>query len=245
VALRPRGPRSGPGYSLRSSASSFSGLDMVLRITIDHVQDRTKGRQKHQWLGHLGQTGCASLWQRPSMTDKPAPKPPLQLPPNCVDRTAERVGTVMAIVGATAAGKGSRGNRRSLLTGVLGGHSRWLGRSWKFLDDERHGGSEAHLLSHAGKRHGKSRGVTASRNCSSVYNALDAKKQRHNRERLILRNSICEAVFRIQPFRFARQSLQVVHGRQHEIIEIPTVALKRSRKSPPPPPSECSTALRM
>jgi hypothetical protein len=40
--------------------------------------------------------GCVS---RMDMTDT------LVLPPNCVDRTAERVGTVMAIVGATAAGK--------------------------------------------------------------------------------------------------------------------------------------------
>jgi hypothetical protein len=37
------------------------------------------------------------------MTDTPPPappRPPLVLPPNFVDRTAERVGTVMAIVGA-------------------------------------------------------------------------------------------------------------------------------------------------
>jgi hypothetical protein len=42
------------------------------------------------------------------MTDKPTPpppRPPLQLPPNCVDRTAERIGTVTVIIGATAAGK--------------------------------------------------------------------------------------------------------------------------------------------
>ena len=34
------------------------------------------------------------------------PRSPLQLPPNCVDRTAERVGTMVVIIGATAAGKG-------------------------------------------------------------------------------------------------------------------------------------------
>ena len=36
----------------------------------------------------------------------PALKPPLQLPPNCIDGTAEKVGTVIAIVGATAAAQG-------------------------------------------------------------------------------------------------------------------------------------------
>jgi hypothetical protein len=42
------------------------------------------------------------------MTDKPNPVPPRQplvLPPNFRDVTAERIGTVVAIVGATAAGK--------------------------------------------------------------------------------------------------------------------------------------------
>jgi Tfp pilus assembly ATPase PilU len=45
------------------------------------------------------------------MTDKPAPTPPRQplvLPPNFRDVTAEKVGTVMGIVGATAAGKGTK-----------------------------------------------------------------------------------------------------------------------------------------
>jgi len=39
------------------------------------------------------------------MTDPPAPPPrqPLQLPPNFRDVTAEKVGTVIGIVGATAA----------------------------------------------------------------------------------------------------------------------------------------------
>jgi hypothetical protein len=46
-----------------------------------------------------------------TMTDKPNPTPPrlssrgLVLPPNFRDVTAEKVGTVLAIVGATAAGK--------------------------------------------------------------------------------------------------------------------------------------------
>ena len=35
----------------------------------------------------------------------PPLRPPLQLPQNCVDRTAERVGTVVVIVGAPAAPK--------------------------------------------------------------------------------------------------------------------------------------------
>jgi Tfp pilus assembly ATPase PilU len=45
-----------------------------------------------------------------SMTDKPAPTPPhepLQLPSNFVDKTAEKIGTVIGIVGATGAGKGA------------------------------------------------------------------------------------------------------------------------------------------
>jgi hypothetical protein len=43
------------------------------------------------------------------MTDKKpesTPRQPLRLPPNFVDRTPERIGTVIGIVGATAAGKG-------------------------------------------------------------------------------------------------------------------------------------------
>jgi hypothetical protein len=44
------------------------------------------------------------------MTDKPEPatppKPPLVLPPNFIDWTAEKIGTVIGIVGATAAQKG-------------------------------------------------------------------------------------------------------------------------------------------
>jgi hypothetical protein len=47
------------------------------------------------------------------MTDKkpePAtsPREPLRLPPNFVDRTAERVGTVTGIVGATAPAKANK-----------------------------------------------------------------------------------------------------------------------------------------
>jgi hypothetical protein len=91
----PRGPRSGPGCSVRSAAYSFSGLDMVSRITIDYVEDRTKGYQKHQWLGHLGQTECASFSQRSSA-------PPAAAAAAIRDVTAEKVGTVAAIVGAAA-----------------------------------------------------------------------------------------------------------------------------------------------
>jgi Tfp pilus assembly ATPase PilU len=42
------------------------------------------------------------------MTDKPAPTPllaPLVLPPNCRDVTAEKVGTLVVIVGATGGGR--------------------------------------------------------------------------------------------------------------------------------------------
>jgi hypothetical protein len=39
--------------------------------------------------------------------DKPAPKPPLVLPPNCRDTTAEHVGTIIAIVGAIRTVKGT------------------------------------------------------------------------------------------------------------------------------------------
>jgi hypothetical protein len=45
------------------------------------------------------------------MTDKPAPTPPrepLRLPPNCRDVTAEKAGTVIGIVGATAADDNGR-----------------------------------------------------------------------------------------------------------------------------------------
>jgi hypothetical protein len=44
------------------------------------------------------------------MTDKPAPnpaRPPLHFTPNFVDGTAEKIGTVIGIVGATGAGKGA------------------------------------------------------------------------------------------------------------------------------------------
>ena len=43
------------------------------------------------------------------MTDKPAPTPPrepLRLPANCRDVTAEKIGTVIGIVGAMAAAVG-------------------------------------------------------------------------------------------------------------------------------------------
>jgi Tfp pilus assembly ATPase PilU len=36
------------------------------------------------------------------------PRPPLVLPPNFRDVTAEKVGTVIGIVGATAVGKGTK-----------------------------------------------------------------------------------------------------------------------------------------
>jgi hypothetical protein len=44
------------------------------------------------------------------MTDKPAPtapRQPLVLPPNIVDRTAERIGTVIGIVGCDGCGEGN------------------------------------------------------------------------------------------------------------------------------------------
>jgi Tfp pilus assembly ATPase PilU len=47
------------------------------------------------------------------MTDNPAPTPPRQplvLPPNFRDVTAERIGTVIGIVGVTGAGKGDEGS---------------------------------------------------------------------------------------------------------------------------------------
>jgi len=61
--------------------------------------------------GMASQTGWLtfrSQCQMLNITDKPAPtppRPPLQLPPNFVDRTAEKIGTVIGIVGATAAEK--------------------------------------------------------------------------------------------------------------------------------------------
>jgi hypothetical protein len=45
-----------------------------------------------------------------NMADKTAPtpsRPPLRLPSNCVDVTAEKIGTVIGIIGATAA-KGTK-----------------------------------------------------------------------------------------------------------------------------------------
>jgi hypothetical protein len=47
------------------------------------------------------------------MSEKPEPAPQmfsrgLRLPPNCVEVTAKRVGTVIGIVGATAAAKGTK-----------------------------------------------------------------------------------------------------------------------------------------
>src|SRR5580704_12382990 len=57
------------------------------------------------WLTFRSQ--CQML----NMTDKPAPTPPKQplvLPPNGRDVTAEKIGTIVGIVGATAAGKGTK-----------------------------------------------------------------------------------------------------------------------------------------
>jgi hypothetical protein len=47
-----------------------------------------------------------------TMTDRPKPEPrrPLVLPPNFRDVTAERIGTVIGIVGVTGAGKGDEGS---------------------------------------------------------------------------------------------------------------------------------------
>jgi Tfp pilus assembly ATPase PilU len=45
------------------------------------------------------------------MTDKPAPKPPRKpyvLPPNFRDVTAEKIGTVIGIIGATGTGKATK-----------------------------------------------------------------------------------------------------------------------------------------
>jgi hypothetical protein len=47
----------------------------------------------------------ASLCDNAQMTGPP-PREPLWLPPNCRDVTAEKVGTVIGIVGATAAKPG-------------------------------------------------------------------------------------------------------------------------------------------
>jgi hypothetical protein len=56
------------------------------------------------------------------MTDKPAPTPPrepLRLPPNFRDVTAEKIGTVMGVVGAT----GCEGNEaRSAGAGLDAAH---------------------------------------------------------------------------------------------------------------------------
>jgi hypothetical protein len=48
------------------------------------------------------------------------------LPPNCVDVTPERIGTVVAIIGAPAAGKGTKPGWPMLLARVLG-RDGWLG----------------------------------------------------------------------------------------------------------------------
>jgi hypothetical protein len=74
------------------------------------------------WLARVGTNGSphhaqarwrfrvalasASPCYNASMTDRPAstpPRPPLRLPPNFRDVTAEKVGTVIGISGATAA----------------------------------------------------------------------------------------------------------------------------------------------
>ena len=75
------------------------------------------------------------------MTDKPAPtrpREPLVLPPNFHDVTAERVGTVVAIVGGTEAAEGrteigpgpaapASPMRFSGASGAMAAHGRWHG----------------------------------------------------------------------------------------------------------------------
>jgi hypothetical protein len=57
----------------------------------NHVSDGGSFRRKRLWHGHSEDR------------DKPAPTPPrLRLPANCRDVTAERIGTVIGIIGATA-----------------------------------------------------------------------------------------------------------------------------------------------
>ena len=209
--------------SAPASSPPPSGAPVESRYT--HRQSFGRPVRVHELGTSVGSRRSPSP-SGPVEVNRAGPAPPAWGPGSGQNQTLGLDAPWWSSSGRRLRARGRSYDRSSLLTGVLGGLSRWLGRSWKFRGDERHGGSEARLLSHARKRHGKSRGIAASRNCRSVYNALDAQKQRHNRERLILRNSICEAVFRIQPFRFARRSLQVVHGRQDEIIEIPTVGFE-------------------
>jgi hypothetical protein len=61
----------------------------------------------HSSLPFSSATPCYNA----QMTDKPtptSPRQPLRLPPNCRDVTAEKIGTVIGIIGATAAAKATK-----------------------------------------------------------------------------------------------------------------------------------------
>jgi hypothetical protein len=88
-------PRFTPKLSL-FAAAPVAGRKHLTETEWNAVPSSAKIRRR---------AGFASLCDNAQMTGPP-PREPLWLPPNCRDVTAEKVGTVIGIVGATAAKPG-------------------------------------------------------------------------------------------------------------------------------------------
>ena len=77
------------------------------------------------------------------------------------------------------------------------------------------------LLPHAGKRNGEPRCSATCLNRRSLDNVLDTHKKRYDSERSILCNASGKAGVRGQTFRVSLRSRKLIHGSQHQIVEIP------------------------
>jgi hypothetical protein len=78
-------------------------------------------------------------------------------------------------------------------------------------------------VAHAGEGYGIPGGITARHNCRLVYKRLGEDEKGYNRFRLIGCNSICKTSLGLQTFCLAFRFRQMIHGRQHEIVEEPAI----------------------
>src|SRR5471032_1413720 len=69
-------------------------------------------------------------------------------------------------------------------------------------------------------------------NCRSVHKWFDEKEERDNRLGLILNNSIGKALLRLPTLGYAFRFAQMIHGLQHEIVEIPAEGFEAFEEVP-------------
>ena len=77
-------------------------------------------------------------------------------------------------------------------------------------------------MPHARERDGIPSGAATGCNCRRFHNLFNAEQKRDDGGRLILRDPIREASLRAQTLGLAFRARQVIHGRQHKVIEKPT-----------------------